>query len=228
MPFSVHYFLRKTVSGAMLSLAGLLSLAAALPFFFIVFYVFQRGGAALSWELLTELPPAPGESGGGLANAILGSAAMTGLASMLGIPWGLALGICLSEYKQSRAARALRPVVDLAISAPSIVVGIFVYSAIVVFFGFSAYAGAAALLIILTPFMAKSSEEILRSVPRHIREAGLALGAPRWKVILFVLIPGAAAMLLSGAMLAVARIAGETAPLLFTSFEKHVFLPVSG
>ena len=223
MSGSFHYFLRKTISKMMLSLLFLLSLAATLPFFFIVYYVLQKGSAALNWELLTELPPGPGESGGGLANAILGSAVMVGMASLFGVPWGAFLGICLSEYRHSFAAKALRLVVDLSISAPSIVVGIFVYSAFVAFFGFSAYAGAMALLIILVPIVARSAEEILKMVPQHIREAGLALGLPRWKVIMFILIPGTLTMLLSGAILAIARIAGETAPLLFTSLGNQFF-----
>ena len=223
MPPPLYYFFRKAVNRLMLALLFLLSAAAALPFFFIAAHALEKGFAALSWELLTELPKAPGEPGGGLANAILGSAVMVGLASLFGIPWGAFLGVCLSEYRFSPAAKALRPVIDLSLSAPSIVIGIFVYTAVVAFFGFSAYAGAAALLIILVPVMAKSSEEILKAAPYHIREAGLALGLPRWKVIMSVLIPGSLAMLLSGAILALARVAGETAPLLFTSLGNQFF-----
>ena len=223
MEISSYYLFRKTHSLIMMGLLFLLSLTAVLPFFYIVYYVFQKGGGALSWELLTALPKGPGEAGGGLANAILGSAVMVALACAGGIPWGIFLGICLSEYGHTRPARALRFVVDLSISAPSIVIGIFVYSLVVARFGFSAYAGALSLLIILVPIIARSTEEILKLVPHHIREAGLALGFPRWKVIMKILIPGTATMLLSGIILAVARISGETAPLLFTSLGNQFF-----
>ena len=220
---SLHYFLRKLFSRFMMGLLFLLSLTAVLPFFYIVYYVLQKGGTAINWELLTTLPKGPGESGGGLANAILGSAVMVGLACLMGVPWGLSLGVCLGEYNHTRTARILRFVVDLSISAPSIVIGIFIYTLVVTRFGFSAYAGALSLLIILVPIVARSAEEILKMVPDHIREAGLALGLPRWKVIMKILIPGTAGMLLSGIILAVARVSGETAPLLFTSLGNQFF-----
>ena len=148
---------------------------------------------------------------------------MVTLACAGGIPWGMFLGICLSEYSYTRVSHALRFVVDLLISAPSIVIGIFVYILVVTQFGFSAYAGALSLLIILVPVIARSTEEILKLVPHHIREAGLALGLPRWKVIMKILIPGTLTMLFSGIILAVARISGETAPLLFTSLANQFF-----
>ena len=220
---SYYYTFRKFYSLMMMTFLFLLSLVAVLPFFYIVYYVLQKGGAAINWELFTALPKGPGEMGGGLANAILGSVIMVTLACVGGIPWGMFLGVCLSEYSYTRVARALRFVVDLSISAPSIVIGIFVYSLVVESFGFSAYAGALSLLIILVPVIARSTEEILKLVPHHIREAGLALGFPRWKVILRILIPGTITMLFSGIILAVARISGETAPLLFTSLSNQFF-----
>ena len=223
MAGSYYYIFRKFHSLMMMTFLFLLSLVAVLPFFYIVYYVLQKGGAAIDWELFTALPKGPGESGGGLANAILGSVIMVTLACVGGIPWGMFLGVCLSEYSYTRIARTLRFIVDLSISAPSIVIGIFVYSLVVESFGFSAYAGALSLLIILVPVIARSTEEILKLVPHHIREAGLALGFPRWKVIMRILIPGTVTMLFSGIILAVARISGETAPLLFTSLSNQFF-----
>ena len=207
----------------MIFLILVLSLSAALPFFYIAYFVFEKGFNALNWDFFTQLPPAPGDSGGGLANAILGSAVMVGMASFLGVPWGCFLGIFLSEYPHLSLSRLLRFILDLSISVPSIVIGIFVYSLIVTFFGFSAYAGALSLLLILVPIIGKSSEEILKMVPHHIREAGLALGLARWKVILKILIPGTLTMLFSGIILSIARIAGETAPLLFTALGNQFF-----
>lgn len=223
MPPFFIYQLRKTFNKAMLSLIVLLSFLACLPFFFIVFFVFQKGLGVLSLDFFLKLPPSPGESGGGLANGILGSIKIVGLACLLGIPWAFFLGVFLSENPKRFPAPILRFVIDLLISAPSIVIGIFVYSLLVSFFGFSAYAGALALLIILIPIVTKSTEEILKMVPFHIREAGLALGLPRWKVILKILLPGTISLLLSGIILALARIAGETAPLLFTSLGNQFF-----
>ncbi len=194
-----------------------LSLLAAVPFLFIVYYVLGKGASALNWDFFTELPKPPGEKGGGLSNALLGSAIVVGMASVFGIPWGMGMGIYLSEYKHTKTARALRFVIDLLISAPSIVVGIFIYGVIVARYGFSAYAGAGALLLIMLPVVARGTEEILKMIPNHIREAGLALGLPRWKVIVRIIVPGALSMLVTVIMLAVARIAGETAPLLFTA-----------
>ncbi|MDE0091916.1 MAG: phosphate ABC transporter permease PstA [Oligoflexia bacterium] len=207
----------------MLSLIFLLSLFATLPFFYIAYFVFKKGFSAISWDFFTKLPAAPGVGGGGLANGILGSAVMVGMACLVGLPWGCFLGIFLSEYRSHPLSKLLRFVIDLFISTPSIVIGIFVYSLLVSFFGFSAYAGSLALLLILVPIIGKSTEEILKMVPNHIREAGLALGLPRWKVILQILIPGTFTMLFSGVILSIARIAGETAPLLFTSLGNQFF-----
>lgn len=220
---TVYYLFRKFYSRAMLGLILLLSLVAILPFFYIIYFVFKQGFHVINWEFFTQLPVGPGVKGGGLANAILGSAIMVGMATLVGIPWGTFLGICLSEYHTRPLSKVLRFLVDLSISTPSIVIGIFVYILVVTVFGFSAYAGALALLLIFVPIIGKITEEILKMVPHHIREAGLALGLPRWKVILKILIPGTLTMLLSGVMLSIARIAGETAPLLFTAMGNHFF-----
>ena len=207
----------------MLSVIVVLSFTACLPFFFIVFFICEKGLSVLDLDFFFKLPPSPGESGGGLANGIIGSVKIVGLACLVGIPWAFCLGVFLSELPKQRLSLILRFVIDLLISAPSIVIGIFVYSLVVSFFGFSAYAGALSLLIILIPIVTKSTEEILKMVPFHIREAGLALGLPRWKVILKILLPGTITLLLSGVILALARIAGETAPLLFTALGNQFF-----
>ena len=218
-----YYLIRKFYSKLMLSLILVLSFIAALPFFYIAYFVFQKGWTALNWDFFTQLPPGPGAEGGGLANAILGSAVMVGMASLVGLPWGSFLGVFLSEYRFHPLSKILRFIINLSISTPSIVIGIFVYSLVVAFFGFSAYAGALSLLFIFVPVIGKATEEILKMIPHHIREAGLALGLPRWKVIFKILIPGTLTMLLSGVILSVARVAGETAPLLFTSLGNQFF-----
>ena len=211
------YRRRKFVN--LVSLAGIFGLAvlAAVPFFVVSVFVLDKGLGAISWDFFTQLPKGPGEEGGGMANAIVGSAMMVGLAAVLSIPWGLAAGIFMSEYGDSRTARCLRFTTDLLASTPSIVVGIFVYGLIVVYTGFSAWAGAAALTVIMLPIVARTSEEMLKLVPDHVREAGLALGLPRWKVIVRLVLPAAKSGVITGLMLALARVAGETAPLLFTA-----------
>ena len=223
MLLSFYYCFRKFYSKIMLSLIFILSLIATLPFFYIAYFIFKKGLQVINWNFLTQLPTSPDLSGGGLANAILGSIIMVGMASFYGIPWGCGLGIFLSEYKHHPLSKVLRFVINLSISTPSIVIGIFIYSLIVSFFGFSAYAGSFALLLILVPIIGKTTEEILKMVPHHIREAGLALGLPRWKVITKILIPGTLTMLLSGIILSIARISGETAPLLFTALGNQFF-----
>lgn len=219
----LYYSFRKFYNSSVLFIIGFLSFLAVLPFFFIIYFVFQRGFFVINWDFITQIPPAPGEQGGGVANALLGSLSMVGLATLCGIPWACLLGVSLSEYSSHFFSKVLRFVIDMSISTPSILLGIFVYSLLVIYFGFSAYAGAFALLLILIPIIARSTEEILQMVPNHIREAGLALGLPRWKVIMKILIPGTLTMLISGIILAIARISGETAPLLFTALGNPFF-----
>ena len=221
LPF--YYIFRKLYNKIMLFLILLLSLFAVIPLFFIAYFVCRKGFQVISWEFFTSLPSPPGVQGGGMANAILGSLIMVGMASFCGIPLGCFLGVCLNEYRSHPISKALRFVIKLSISTPSIVIGIFVYNLIVRFFGFSSYAGATALMLILIPIVSLSTEEILKTVPHHIREAGLALGIPRWKVIIRILIPGTLTLLLSGIILSIARIAGETAPLLFTALGNQFF-----
>ena len=207
-----------------LCLGGLwaLSLVAIAPLFFVFAYLVFRGWAGLDLDFFTEMPRPVGEAGGGMANAIVGSALLLALASVIGVPWGIAMGIYLSEYRTSKTAMVLRFSIDLLASVPSIIVGVFVYGFLVApLHGYSAYAGAVALAIIQVPIVARTSEEILKLMPTHIREAGLALGLPRWKVILRIVLPGSIGGVMTGVMLASARIAGETAPLLFTAFSSN-------
>jgi len=168
----------------------------------------------------TELPAPPGEAGGGLANAIVGTFVITVIATAIGVPAGILAGTYLAEYGQSsRVADAARFIADILVSAPSIVVGIFVYAVLVKpLGGFSLIAGSVALSIIMLPVIVRTAEEMLKLVPDSTREAALALGAPHWKVTVFVVYRGALRGITTGVMLAVARVSGETAPLLFTSF----------
>lgn len=196
----------------------------ALPFFLITFYVLFKGFGALNWDFFTELPKPPGESGGGIANALWGTCQMVGVASVIAVPWGLVAGLYLSEFGRGKTAFFLRMAVDLLTSVPSIVVGIFIYSLVVVNVGhFSGWAGALALATIMLPFVARSSEEMFRLVPQIVREAGLGLGLPRWKVTYFIVFPTAFKGVMTSIMLAVARVTGETAPLLFTALGNQFY-----
>lgn len=208
----------------MLNLVRVLALIGALPFFLITIYVFQKGFSALNWDFFTQIPKPPGEMGGGIANALWGTCQMVAMASIVAVPWGIVSGLYLSEFGRGKTAFFLRMAVDLLTSVPSIVVGIFIYSLIVVTTGhFSGWAGAMALATIMLPFVARSSEEMFRLVPVTVREAGWALGLPRWKVTYFLVFPTALKGVLTSVMLAVARVTGETAPLLFTALGNQFY-----
>jgi phosphate transport system permease protein len=208
----------------MLNAVRVFALLGALPFFLITVYVFQKGFTSLNWDFFTEVPKPPGEMGGGIANALWGTCQMVAVASLVAVPWGIVAGLYLSEFGRSKTAFFLRMAVDLLTSVPSIVVGIFVYSLLVVTTGhFSGWAGATALGVIMLPFVARSSEEMFRLVPLAVREAGWALGLPRWKVTYFLVFPSAFKGVLTSVMLAVARVTGETAPLLFTALGNQYF-----
>jgi len=195
---------------------------AILPFVSILAYVIGQGWPALHWSMFVNLPKPVGEAGGGIANALLGSVEMVALASIVGIPLGTLAGAYLSEFGRGKVAHLLRFTCDLLVSVPSIIMGLFAYTLIVIpMKGFSAYAGAFALLMIQVPMVTRTTEEILKLVPQHLREAGLALGIPRWKVILRIVLRGSLSGLTTGIMLALARILGETAPLLFTAFNNR-------
>lgn len=204
---------------------GSLYLAALLAVVFLgaVFaYVVFRGLPGLHLTFLTELPKPVGEPGGGMANALWGSLELVILASFLGIVWGVMVGIYLSEFGRERLASAVRFAAELLNSVPSIVIGVFVYVMIVrPLKTFSTLAGAIALGILMVPTIARTTEEILKMMPIHFREAGLALGIPRWKVILKIVVQGSLPGITTGVILAIARVAGETAPLLFTALNNR-------
>ena len=204
---------------------GLLGLAAFVALFSLggVFgYVLYKGVPALTLSFFTQLPKPVGETGGGMANALLGTATLVVMASFIGIPWGVFTGVYLSEYGRGKLGTAVRFSVDMLSSVPSIVIGLFVYVIIVrPMHQFSALAGSVALAILMIPTIARNTEELLKLVPVHIREAGLALGIPRWKVTLRIVLRGAMGGIMTGMMLAIARVAGETAPLLFTALSNR-------
>ncbi len=213
---------RRWTNRLMLGLLTTFTLLAILPFIGVLLYVIQRGYPAISWHLFTNLPKPVGEPGGGIANALLGSITMVAIASVVGIPFGTLAGAYLSEFGKGKVASLLRFTCDLLVSVPSIIIGLFAYTLIVIpMRGFSAYAGSFALLMIQVPMVTRTTEEILKLVPQHLREAGLALGIPRWKVIIRIVLRGSVAGLTTGVMLALARVLGETAPLLFTAFNNR-------
>ncbi len=200
-----------------------LSAMLAVTFLGAVFaYVVMRGVPGLSLSFLTELPKPVGEEGGGMANALLGSLELVFLASSLGIVWGVMVGVYLSEFGREKMASSVRFATELLNSVPSIVIGVFVYVILVKpLKTFSTLAGAVALGVLMVPTIARTTEEILKMMPVHFREAGLALGIPRWKVILKVVVRGSIPGITTGVILAVARVAGETAPLLFTALNNR-------
>ncbi len=198
------------------------ALAALVGLFFlgwIIYIILARGAAAINWEFFTELPAPPGMPGGGLANAIAGTLAMTVFAVLMGVPIGMMAGVFLSEFgRGSRLGEWIRFCTNVLMGTPSIIIGVFVYVVVVLSTGnFSGYAGAAALALIMLPVVTRTTEDMLNLVPDALRESALALGAPYWRVTLGVVFPAAKTGLITGTLLAVARVSGETAPLLFTA-----------
>lgn len=216
------YQIRRLKSKGMVALLAAASIIALVPLFAILWLVIEKGFKGLSLQFFTELPKPVGEVGGGLGNAVLGTLWMVTSAGLMGLPFGIGTGVYLSEFPRSRAAFLIRMSVELLASVPSIVLGIFAYALLVVpMKGFSALAGSLALSVIFIPTVAKTTEEVLKLVPASVREAGLALGLPRWKVILRIVLWGSRSGVLTGVMLATARIAGESAPLLFTALNSQ-------
>ena len=213
---------RQAVNGLALGLASLATLAGLIALVWILATILINGAAALGPHLFTRATPPPG-SEGGLLNALLGSVMMTALAVLLGAPIGILAGTHLAESGGRRwIAAAVRFVNDILLSAPSIVTGLFVYEIIVQPSGhFSGIAGAVAMAMVLLPVVVRTTDETLRLVPVSLREAALALGAPLWQMVLFVLYPAARAGMLTGLLLGIARISGETAPLLFTALNNQ-------
>jgi len=219
-------FRRKAVNAVMLCLTGVCTVLAVGLLFFILGYLFLKGGSSLSWNFFTKLPTPVGEVGGGMANALVGSAKVLLLASCIGVPIGFLAGVYLAEYAGGAFASVIRFVTDLLNGVPSIVIGIFAYILIVMKTGhYSTYAGGCALGVMMIPIALRSTEEFLRSVPGALREGAMALGATKWKTIASVVIPAAIRGLISGMMLNLARVAGETAPLLFTALDNQFWSP---
>ncbi|HZT76295.1 MAG TPA: phosphate ABC transporter permease PstA [Vicinamibacterales bacterium] len=215
---------RKALSSLFVGFCALSVLIALVPLAFVLFYVVSRGIAALNFAFFTQMPKPVGEVGGGMANAIVGTLILVGLAAGLAVPVGIISGVYMSEYAGSRFATAIRFAADTLNGVPSIVIGVFAYGiAVLPFKQFSAIAGGLALGIMMIPIMARTTEELLLLVPSTMREGALALGATRARAVFTVVLPAALPGVVTGAMLALARIAGETAPLLFTSFNNRFF-----
>jgi len=210
-------FRRKAVDTGMRWVFCLCAFLVILPLFLIFFDLVAKGAKELRWSLLTDLPRPVGEAGGGIANGILGSFVVTLLTMAWSVPMAVMCGIYLAEYGRGKFASAVRFAVDSLTGVPSIIMGIFGYILVVLpMKRFSAWAGAAALTMIFVPIVARTTEDMLRTVPRSVREAALALGIERWKTTLYIVVRTAWAGILTGILLAMARIVGETAPLLFT------------
>jgi phosphate transport system permease protein len=210
---------RKSLNFVMLTLTGVAAFAVVSVLFLILGYLIWNGGTSLSWHFFTQLPKPVGESGGGMANAIAGSLKLLFLAAVMGLPVGLLAGVYLAEFGGKTFSFVVRYTTDLLNGVPSIVIGIFAYSLVVLpVKHFSALAGGVALGVMVIPITVRSTEEFLRAVPGNMREAAMALGASRWKTIATVVLPAASGGILTGMLLALARVAGETAPLLFTAF----------
>lgn len=196
---------------------------SVIPLVSILGYLIYKGAGAINWDFLTKLPAPVGASGGGMANSIVGTGIVVGLAVLIGVPIGVLAGVYLAEYgRQSRLGRSVRFFADVMQGIPSIVVGIVAYTLVVLpMQRFSAIAGAVALAMILIPFVCRTTEEALAATPHDLREAGLALGQPQWRVTLGIVMRAARNALVTGIMLAAARISGETAPLLFTALNNR-------
>jgi phosphate transport system permease protein len=219
-------FRRKAVNAVMLTITGLCTLFATGTLVFILGYLFIHGGTSLTWDFFTKLPTPVGESGGGMANAIVGSAKLLLIASLVGVPVGFLGGVYLAEFGGTTFSFVVRYVTDLLNGVPSIVIGIFAYTLIVLpQKHFSTIAGGLALGVMMVPIAVRSAEVFLRAVPVSLREGAVALGASKAKAILTVVIPAAKGGIITGIMLDLARVAGETAPLLFTSFSNRFWSP---
>jgi len=214
------------VNRIILTVSGMAAVLGLVMLTWILGDVALRGASAINWAFFTELPAPPGMEGGGLANAIVGTLLMTVAATCMAVPFGVMAGTWLSEFgRETKTGQIIRYFSDILISAPSIVIGVFVYLVMVRPMGhFSGWAGAVSLAIIMLPVVSRTTEEMLRLVPHELREAALALGAPYWKIMPQVIYRAAAAGMITGIMLAVARVAGETAPLLFTAMSSPYWM----
>jgi phosphate transport system permease protein len=215
---------RKVISLVMTALCGAAVLFALVPLGFILFFAVSQGVQALNVEFFTHMPAPVGEQGGGMANAIVGTLLLTAIGAVFAIPIGVISGIYVAEYRESRLAELVRFSADTLNGVPSIVIGVFVYGLVVLpFRQFSAVAGGVALGVIMIPIITRTTDELLRLVPTSLREGALALGATRGRAVLTVVLPAALPGIMTGIVLALARVAGETAPLLFTAFNNRFF-----
>jgi len=217
---------RKFVSNFMLGLTGLAAFITVGVLFLILAYLVYHGGTSINWNFFTKLPTPVGESGGGMANAIVGSAKLLFLASLIGVPIGFLGGVYLAEFSGGAIAFVVRYAADLLNGVPSIVIGIFAYTLVVLpFKHYSTLAGSFALALMMIPITLRSTEQFLQAVPGALREGAMALGASKWKTIASVIVPAAYRGILTAILLALARVAGETAPLLFTAFGNRFWSP---
>jgi phosphate transport system permease protein len=215
---------RKLLSSLFVGFCALSVLVALVPLAFVLFFVVSEGISAVNLDFFTKMPKPVGEAGGGMANAIVGTLILTGLGSAFAVPIGVLSGVYMSEYAGTRLASLVRFAADTLNGVPSIVIGVFVYGiAVLPFKQFSAFAGGLALGVMMIPIIARTTEELLLLVPGTMREGALALGATRSRAVFTVVLPSALPGIITGIVLALARIAGETAPLLFTSFNNRFF-----
>jgi phosphate transport system permease protein len=215
----VNARIRRGINVVMACLTALSAFIVILPLILILAFLVYRGASAVNLDFFTQLPKPVGEPGGGMANAIVGTLTLVGLASCLGLPLGILGGVYLAESRDRRLPWMIRFLADVLNGVPSIVIGIFAYTVVVLpMRRFSALAGGFALAVIMLPIVLRTTEELVRLVPASLREAALALGIPEWKVMLRIVLPTARAGIITGVMVSIARIAGETAPLLFTAF----------
>ncbi len=216
------YMRRKLVDHAVRGACFIAALLAVVPLFSVLYYVASKGAGGLNLAFFTELPKPVGEEGGGMANALVGTLELVGLACLFAMPLGVLAGIYLAEFRESKLATVVRFSADVMSGVPSITIGIFVYTLVVLSTGhFSALAGGIALALIMLPTVTRTTEELLKLVPEELREAGLGLGVAKWRVTMRVMVRTALPGIATGVMLAIARVAGETAPLLFTAFNNR-------
>lgn len=212
-------YYRKLKSHCMLGVTVAATVLALVPLFLVLGYLLGKGASSLNWAFFTRMPAPVGQRGGGMANAIVGTFELVGVAALFGVPIGVGAGIYLAEHRERRLAYVVRYCADVMMGVPSIVVGLFIYTLMVrPMGGFSALSGAVALAVIMIPLVCRTAEEMILLVPHELREAALALGVPRWRTTISVVARAAASGIATGVILAIARIAGETAPLLFTAF----------
>jgi phosphate transport system permease protein len=213
---------RKTVNNVMLTITGVFTVVTVSILFLILGNLVYEGASSLDWNFFTKVPLPPGEVGGGMANAIVGTLEIVAVAALIGLPVGFLAGVYLSEYEDKAFAATVRYVADLLNGIPSIVVGLLAWALVVKpMKGFSALAGSIALSVLLIPVVTRQTEQFLREVPNSLREGALALGACKWRMVATVVVPAGSKGVLTGMILGVARISGESAPLLFTAFNNQ-------